>query len=757
MFFISAFGFLSIIILLQWINLFPSIFWGIGVLLSCLFLFFIRNYFFRIIVVFFIGASIGQMYLSGYWEYLNRWKLPDEFINKPVLVEGKIVSLPSQQYQSSHFLFQLNQFSGEKVNALVQLSWYGQQPLLLVNDRWRWWVKLKPPHGLQNPGGFDYAAAMKKQGIVAKGYVVTRMPFILISREKIAHSLSKIREYLQQLIQKSIQDPNLAAIITALTVGSTALMTPDLWKVFQNTGTTHLISISGLHVGLLAGMVYAIALWIYSRFSRLVLRIPAPKVAGIAGLMIAIFYAILAGFSVPTLRSIIMLSVVILGEFSAYSIPFIHRFWWAFLLISVLDPFSLSTASFWLSFIAIASLNYLGSGRIRHQNNWKSGLKLQILMTIALLPLTIWYFQQFPWMSLFANIIAIPWMGFVIVPLGLLGILMSIFSISIAKFLLMLTGKLLWPLWEYLLWISHQPHVLWHHAMHNMGILISVSIGVAWILAPKGWPARSLGWLWILPLFFYKPVIPLSNSVWLTVLDVGQGLSAVIQTQHHVLIYDTGPRSPFGFDAGQEVLVPFLLRQNITNIDLLMVSHGDNDHRGGAATLLSIFPVKSILTSAPHYWPGRATACQQGQHWVWDGVNFTVLWPKNAADPYDGNNSSCVLSIRTPDHGILLVGDIEHSVEALLVKQYGQQLSADVLVSPHHGSRTSSSLAFVEAVKPREVVFPTGYFNRYRFPSKIVVQRYRDIGATLYNTAITGAVTVKLENNKVEVNAKKNQ
>ncbi len=343
-----------------------------------------------------------------------------------------------------------------------------------------------------------------------------------------------------------------------------------------------------------------------------------------------------------------------------------------------------------------------------------------------------------------ANLIAIPWVEMITVPMCLLSTLLTLVNATMGQIFFHFTILLLAPLWLFLKYLSSWQYVMWYHAMPSCFILMTSFMAAFLLLLPRGWPTRWMGVVWALPLFFPKLPSPEVGDIWLTVLDVGQGLSSVIRTAHHVLIYDTGPQFPNGFDAGEQVVLPFLRYSGIHFVDRMVISHGDNDHIGGSGSVLKSMSVGDVLTSVPNRFPThRAWSCHEGQTWIWDRVTFEMLSPENGT-PYEGNNSSCVLRVSHGHQAILLTGDIEKPQERWLLTHEGSPLRSTVMIAPHHGSRTSSSAAFVRAVSPRYVLFPVGYYNRYHFPASVVQQRYRVIGARTLSTAKSGAICLRL-------------
>lgn len=724
-------AFLGGIVSLQLFQSLPDI-WLIFTLLlavlGCYALF--KRRIFAIILIFILGF----LWMVINVHYVMHRSLPARLIQKKITIAGYVVSIPKTEGDSTKFIFSWNKMK-------ISLSWYGKYPDLKVGDKWQLQVKLKPPHGSMNPGGFDYEKYLFQNRIRATGYVNSGK---LITSYWYNYPISRWRQRLANKIVHALPNNQFAGLLVALTVGSRNYISQTQWQVFRNTGTSHLVAISGLHIGLVSGFMFLILLFVWRRFAWLTLRMPAMQAAAVGALIAAVIYSIMAGLSLPTERALIMITVFMLALLWRRNIRPWQAFLLALLLVLIINPLATLNAGFWLSFAAVGILIYSFSGRIGAQGWWWQWIRPQLVIAIGLIPVLLLLFQQFSAASLLANIIAIPWVGFVVVPLALLGSLMPHGS-----WLLWLAAKAMALIWLYLQWLSMQHGVIWQHAIVNNWVLVTAMIGILLLLAPKGFPARWLGIIWLLPLLLFKPAGPKFGEVWFTLLDVGQGLASVVRTQHHVLIYDTGPKFNDNFDAGKAIVVPFLHMANIKQVDMLVISHGDNDHIGGAQSVLNMLRVKQIMTSVPQRFSQRpARYCQAGQIWDWDGVSFRFLSPLPNED-LQGNAASCVLQIQDGNTRLLLTGDIEAETEHLLVQRYGSKLHATVLVAPHHGSNSSSTIAFVNAVQPKYVLFPVGFLNRFHFPSAKVLARYKSIKALLLNTVNAGAITFKFNANKV--------
>jgi competence protein ComEC len=370
---------------------------------------------------------------------------------------------------------------------------------------------------------------------------------------------------------------------------------------------------------------------------------------------------------------------------------------------------------------------------------------MHVLLALGMLPVLLIFFQSASLVAPLANVIAVPWVGMLVVPVALLGSLLALVHAATGELLLLLAASLLEPVWLWLDWLAAVPFSTWQQHRPSLWTLLPGIPGLALLLVPRGVPGRWLGLLLLLPMILVRPERPGPGEVRMILLDVGQGLAAVVLTQQHTLVYDAGPRFSEAFDTGAAVVVPFLRAHGIGSIDTLVVSHGDNDHIGGVASLLSAHQVGRVFSSVPGRIPQvEAFPCHRGQQWEWDGVLFRVLHPP-AAPGQHGNNTSCVLKIDIRDgQGILLTGDIEREAETVLLREQAEALAAAVLVVPHHGSNTSSSPEFVARVDPEVALFPAGYLNRYRFPKQAVVERYAGSGVDGYQTGLAGAITVRL-------------
>jgi competence protein ComEC len=708
-----------------------------------------------------IGLPLLFLLLGFLWVTLRAGilladNLPTELEGADLRVEGRIADLPVATERGLRFAFDIDRaWQGDRpvgVPRKVQLSIYGAAPVLRVGDVWAFTVRLKRPHGFQNPGGFDYEAHLFQQRVRATGYVREHESLGLIAPLGAVadgmlpgYRLNRFRQLLSQRIQSLLPDNKFAPMITAFANGDDDAIPDDQWQVLTRTGTGHLIAISGMNIGLVAGLVFFLARRLWSLPGMTVLWVPAPLIAAGFALLAALGYAALAGFAIPTQRALIMLAVVLGGVFLRRRTSPTVLLAAALLVVLLNDPLAVMSPGFWLSFAAVAVILYALSEADAKDRKTRliAWGRLQLAIAAGLLPLLLFLFQQVSLSGPFANLVAIPVVELVVIPATLLGVASSFLlpdSLAAWPFLLAANAmSILWTLLEQLAridgsqWIQNNPP-LW--------TLGSALVGILLLLAPPGFPARWLGTVWLLPMFLVRPSLPAPGEAWLTLLDVGQGLSAVVQTTRHTLVFDTGARLSARFDAGRAVVVPFLRHAGVARVDTLIVSHGDNDHIGGSASLLASMPVTRVLSSVPERL-ANGEDCHHGQNWEWDGVRFLVVHPL-PDNRLAGNNRSCVLRIENRFGVALLPGDIAAKAERDLLSRTEEQLRADILVVPHHGSKTSSTAAFLDAVQPQVALLPVGYRNRYRHPHPSVVARYRERGIALDDSASAGAIRVEL-------------
>lgn len=745
--FLFSLSFLCGILILQSFSHLPHFSWLVGIIFFIVlyFLFFKKSEHYLKLI---LPTAGGFIWAWSYACLQLSWSLPPELEGKPLKVTGVVSSIPDREMHATRFRFLIQKIQFENKikspKALVQLSWQEAPEKLHVGDQWQFLVHLKRIHSLMNPGGFNYETWSFQEGIRATGYVVSKEG-VLISSAWYHHLLDRLREYINENIKENLPKTRTSSWLTALALGERHDISPDDWQVLRNTGTNHLMAIAGLHIGFMATFFYRMVAWIWRRRPQLTLKIPAQHAGAIAALAITFIYSAMAGFSIPTQRACLMLSLFLITLLLRRKILSWPTWSAALFFILLSNPLSVLTASFWLSFGSVALIIYGMSGYLAPKGLWWKHGRIQWVIAVGLIPLSIGWFQQYSLVSFVANSIAIPCIGFFVVPLTVFGCFFLFFSAKLGAILLWLADKVLSLLWIFLVYLSHLSWASCYQAVPTMGYIIIACIGIVILLLPVGFPGRVVGILWLLPCLMYRPPHPAPGDVWLTLLDVGQGLSTVVQTQHHILVFDAGARLSDHNDMGENVVVPFLRSLSVRYIDRLVISHSDNDHIGGAPAILKQIPTYLIESSVPYKFPAMpASYCLRGETWQWDQVIFQFLYPTRDKLSLD-NNSSCVLRITTGNQHILLTGDIEKLAEEYLMNFSAADLAADILVAPHHGSRTSALNEFIFAIHPHIVLFSVGYRNRYHFPDPAVVKKYQNIGAELYDTVHAGAIQIQLK------------
>jgi competence protein ComEC len=669
-------------------------------------------------------------------------RLPEQLAGQDIQIQGVIADLP--EHENNHIRFNFNVLeSAKRIPNKLRLTWYYPDQTIKAGQEWAYTVRLKPPHGTNNPGGFDYERWLFVEGIGATGYVRPKPGPKLVDGGSTKVNLLVWRQQIAEQLEQTLADSKSLALIKALTIGDGDSLSPNQWEIFRNTGTTHLMVISGSHIGLIAGFVYllVIRLWAWTG----ILAWSPQKVAAIVALVTAIFYAGLTGFSVPAQRSALMIAIAMTAIIQQRNTQPYHVLAVALFAVLVIDPLVVLSAGFWLSFIAVSLIIYVLAGRLGKPGFIRGSVKINWVTSVGLAPLLLLFFQQISLITPLANLIAVPIISLVVVPLALLATLIMLASPLLATKLFIPVDLALQGLWWVLVNLAALPLATINHTQPSWWALGFAVPGIALLFAPKGMPSRWLGLLILFPLVFTESSKIAPGVVKMTLLDVGQGLSAVVQTANHALVYDTGAKFSSTSDSGQSVVVPFLRNQGINKVDTLIVSHGDNDHIGGADSLINNVPTDTILTSVPQQLSDYApTQCKAGQSWSWDKVRFTILSPK-LGNLLSDNDNSCVLQIQAQQGTALLSGDIEAEAESWLVETYGDNLKSDVLIAPHHGSQTSSTTKFLNAVKPSVILIPAGYRNQFGHPHQDVIQRYRDLPVKWLNSAEEGAIPIIMD------------
>jgi competence protein ComEC len=729
-----------------------------------------------------VAALLGYDYAA----WVAHERLADELSfadeGRDVQITGIVAALPTQIERGVRFIFEVEAVEQQQIHVprWIALSWYQSPDDVRPAQRWRMVVKLRRPHGTFNPAGFDSELWMLEQGVRATGYVRdgAGQPGPRRLQEAVWRFnplIDRARANLRERLQGLLQGRRYGGVIIALVMGDQGQIAQADWTLFNRTGISHLVSISGLHITMIAGLVALAtgALWRLSH--RLLALSPVQTVRAIAGACGALGYCLLAGWGVPAQRTFVMLATVAAALLLRLQLSAAAVLSSAAAVVCVWDPWAVTATGFWLSFGAVASIFLVCHGRVPHGSRsehqggqprrWIDRLlaararsvavlheatRIQAAVTIGLVPLTLVLFQQVSLISPVANAFAIPLVSYLVTPLALLGALVCCLGDAmapVAQAMLQGSDTLFAMLAGFLTWLVQLPYAWVGFAAPPIWTVAVAGVGIGWLLAPAGWPLRWVGMAWLVPAFVMPPDRPAAGALWLTALDVGQGMALVLETADRTLVFDTGPKVSEDADAGARVIVPYLRARGIDRVAMLVVSHLDSDHSGGARSLIDAVAVERVLTSIDLEHPILQAArnvqrCQTDQHFSLGGLQLTVLNPPVAL--YDRprattNEKSCVILAQMGATRVLLTGDVPVREEAGMVAAFGTGLRAQLMVAPHHGSKTSSSEAFIDAVSPSWVSVQAGYRSRFGHPHPDVVARYVRHGARIVRSDWSGA------------------
>ncbi|QNP40934.1 DNA internalization-related competence protein ComEC/Rec2 [Lysobacter solisilvae (ex Woo and Kim 2020)] len=685
-------------------------------------------------------------------------QLPAAFEKHEAVVHGVIVDLPQHDVRRTRFLFRVDA-DGSTLPVLrgrtLRLAWYDEERweraprpgaitanpprprhALKAGERWSLPVRLRAPRGLRNPGAADAEKYAVARRLAATGYVYAPG---MARRLTVGTGIEAWREAMSARIAASVTAPS-ARFVQALALGDTRALDDRDWSVLRANGLTHLIAISGFHVGLVAGFFALLARGVWWLWPALARRWPATIAAALAAVLGALAYAAVAGFALPTLRTVLMIAVVAAAQAWRRPASAAQALALAAIAVILCDPLSVLGAGFWLSFLGVAWLLWClpqGGHAVRQF------LSAQRVATLGLLPPSAMLFGQASLAGPVANLIAVPWWSLVVVPLALIGLLLESLHAGAGAWAWRGAAwcfDLCWPLFERL---EASGLALWWLPEARWFALPLALLGAFWLLLPRGTPGKWLALLLWLPLLWPDRRLPVHGEAELLAIDVGQGLSVLVRTRGHALLYDMGPAVHDGFDAGERAVVPALHALGVRRIDRAVISHGDNDHAGGFDAVRAEFPVDATQAPEGVGLPVATTACRAGQRWTWDGVEFEFLHPPPHF-PYLANESSCVLRIRSAHGSVLLTGDIGEVIERDLARLYPHALRSDVVLVAHHGSAGSSDAAFVDATRPHFALVSSGHGNRFGHPKPEVLQRWRHAGARTFDTASGGALRLQL-------------
>lgn len=660
------------------------------------------------------------------------------------VIVGDVVSLPEAASGRVQFEFAPLATSSVKLPSRVRLSWYDCKRQPRAAERWQLEVRLRAPRGFANPGGYDYEGELFRAGIGGVGYVRDSIHNRVLGRRTAAYPLLALRGAIANRIESVLGDSPAKGVIAGLAVGATQRISRDQWQVFAVTGTTHLVAISGLHVTMVAAfaMLLARALWGLPR-ARLP-RSVRTEVVCLSGAMAATAYALLAGFSVPTQRTLVMLLAGLAAVWLRRSLPPSHVLSLALILVLVHDPHAVLAAGFWLSFLAVAAIFWGVGSLLAPRPLLRSFLTTQGAVSVALVPVTVPLFGSVSLIAPVANLLAIPLFSGVLVPGTLLSLALAPLAPSAAELLLRAVAgsfEVSWPLLEA---AARIPGALMHAGAPDAWQVGVLAFSALVLISPLPALLRTAGLLVLATLCFAMPERPAPGNFMLNVLDVGQGLAVLVRTRSHVLLFDAGPVFRSGRSAGELVVVPALHHAGLRRLDMLVASHADNDHIGGLAAVEGAFHIATLRHGGDRFRSRTPAArCLRGEAWMWDGVLFEFVHP-GESEAWSENNGSCVLRIVGRGGSALLTGDIESAAETALGAR-DALLSSDVVVVPHHGSRSSSTEAFIQRAQASYAIVSAGAGNRWGFPHSVVIDRWCAAGTEVIDTANWGAVTVRVE------------
>lgn len=660
-----------------------------------------------------------------------------------VIVRGTVTSVPAPLDRALRFEFDPDELMlGTRTGRAprrVSLSWYQQAPEVKLGERWQLTVRLKRVWGTRNPGGFDFERWAFERGIRATGYIVASNYNERLSAPS-RWTLGYWRERALDLWRRHYGGHERSGVLTALILGEQQSISDAEWTTLRRTGTTHLMSVSGLHVSLTAAIGYWLVRWGCCLWPPLLRRVPAQTFGWCGAFLCGFGYALLTGFSLPAQRSAIMLAVALAQRLRGQPVAAAETFLMALFLVLLIHPLAVLSSGFWLSFGAVAIIFLVLGARVGRVS-WPVRLcRLHLAITLGLAPLAALLFQQNPLLGPIANLIAIPLVSWIIFPLVLAALPLAALVPRWGEWLFRWAHVAMDYLWLGLERIAAIDAGLWDLPSPGIAATLCAVVGVGLLLLPRGIPLRALGFVWLAPLLFDPTPRIEPGTARIDVLDAGQALAVIVRTARHTLVFDTG--------LSDSVIVPVLRQQRVRRVDRVIVSHADSDHGGGLPGLIEALPVEELFASESRIAGIPAVRCRRGMRWHWDGVDFRILHP--ATQPRGGrNDASCVLRVAAGSTVALLPGDIERTAERELLAIDATALRADLLVAPHHGSASSSTAVFIEAVDPSQVVFAVGYRNRFGLPSPAVIARYQERGVTLHRTDASGMLRFELGTNLV--------
>ena len=720
------------------------------------------------------GVIIGWIALSVF-VFFNP-QIAEQHTYQTLWAEGRVVSLVEDQPSAKGLVaMKRMEFSISRLQnhpnieqADYHQAWWLSQPKIRlscyrcdwqpkVDEVWRLPIRIKLIHGSMNPGGFDYESWTYQQGLVESGYVRTNEAEPQLIERK--WSYQRLRERFGNKLAAMMDHAEFAGIYRALLYADRQAISVEDWDVMRITGTIHLMAISGLHMALVALMGFGIGALVWRLPIRRFETYPVQWFGAGFAVVLVTLYGFLAGFTIPTQRAWIMVMVGVLfilvrRKFQPWPVLLLAAF-----LVVLWHPPSVLAQGFWLSFLAVALIfSWMKQPWAKNMPNWQQAVMIQLVLSIGLIPGLWWFHQQVPVYSVLANLVAVPFVSFIGLPLLFLSALITLVFPAAGENLAWLNDQAWSWLWALLREIASWPASEWSLAPIKLWQVILLYFGLfSLALASTSW-WRALGVLAVLVVVIWpKQAPPIEQgSFRLSLLDVGQGQALVIETTHHVMVYDTGPRFGARLDGSLMAITPYLKTRGIGQIDMLMISHADNDHAGGTARLMRDWPIGKKLSGEVArlhqvYHVEGFEVCEANQAWLWDGVKFEVLSP-GLFPLRESNDYSCVLKVSTGSQSLMITGDVHGRVERQLLSHYGKdKLLSQVLVAGHHGSRHSSYPEFLGALNPELVLFSAGYSNRFNFPAQQVIERVENQGSQWLNTACEGAIQIEFNKENWQV------
>jgi competence protein ComEC len=690
-------------------------------------------------------AIAGFLYAYLHAQYRLWPSLDHNLQGQDIEITGWVKEIYNQSENYTRFIFKTEKINTKKKTSglpkNIMLSWYDPESRVAEGQTCQFTVRLKHYWRYANPGSVDIEKAMFLQNIGARGYIKKA---VCLDPGLVETQTIFLRDLLIHQFAQKKNEYDYFAWMMALSFGVRDYLTEHDWEVLRKSGSAHLVAISGLHLSVIGLFAFFIFRRLACCSTYICEYVGAQRIAAAFAMFAVFFYAYIAGFSLPTQRALIMVCIAftaVIFNKPLVSFPLLAT---TLLFTLLWDPMSVLSASFWMTFLAVLFI-FVIIKSAPTANKWYLALRIQLSLSIALFPVSLWFFQEGSLVAPLVNLIAVPYISFLVLPFLLIAQALFVFDLSIASYLFHCLDILLGYFWWFIQSATTFSFSSYQYQPSFIGVLL---FEIAWVLflVAKEYLLRFMSLLLCAALFLFKHDSLQEDQLRLAILDVGQGLSVHVQTKHHSLLYDLGPQFPSGFNTVDAVVLPYLRFRHISHIDKLVISHHDNDHAGGLETMLASGLVDTLYFGhAAKITPSKAAHhCVQGEQWLWGKIRFEILHPPEGWRA-NSNNSSCVIQIFHPAATILLTGDIEAEVEYRLLTEFGDRLRSDIMVVPHHGSLSSSTPAFIEVVAPQIAIYSTGFRNRYGFPHDTIRSRYQFLGAKQRNTANEGAIIFELD------------